>query len=373
MLNYARSYFVDLPPLKARVRRETLTGFELNNDVDTLVVTNNDRSVRGRAVLIGVLDECGRYRDENSASPDIELYRALKPGMATLPGSILVGISTPYKKSGILWDKFKSSYGRDDDDVLVIKAPSIALNPTLNEAEIAKELADDPQGARAEWLAEFRSDISAFIDRDMIDRCIPDRSRNALPPMADVQYFAFCDPSGGSSDSMTACVAHKEIGTEKLVLDCICERKAPFSPEDVVAEFAAVLKQYRIKTVTGDRYAGAWPRERFEVYGIEYRPSDLVKSQIYLECLSLFTSGRVELLANKRLENELAGLERRTARGGRDSIDHGRGDHDDVANSACGALLLAATAEANRVRYSVVSVPGLVPMCDVETNTHCLM
>jgi hypothetical protein len=69
----------------------------------------------------------------------------------------------------------------------------------------------------------------------------------------------------------------------------------------------------------------------------------LPSSQIYLECLSLFTSGRVELLANKKLENELAGLERRTARGGRDSIDHGRGEHDDLAKAACGALLLAST------------------------------
>jgi len=124
----------------------------------------------------------------------------------------------------------------------------------------------------------------------------------------------------------------------------------------VVAEFAGVLKQYRITTICGDRYAGMWPRERFQVHGIEYRPSELTKSQIYLECLSLFTSGRVELLANKKLENELAGLERRTARGGRDSIDHGgRGDHDDTANSVCGALLLAASADRRHVKWSIAT------------------
>jgi hypothetical protein len=96
--------------------------------------------------------------------------------MKTIAESLLLGISTPYRKSGILFDKFKQSYGRDDDDVLFIKAPSITLNPTSNQAEIDKELADDPEGARAEWLAEFRSDISAFIDRDMIARCVPDPS-----------------------------------------------------------------------------------------------------------------------------------------------------------------------------------------------------
>ncbi len=43
-----------------------------------------------------------------------------------------------------------------------------------------------------------------------------------------------------------------------------------------------------------------------------------------------------------RLHAQLAGLERRVARGGRDSIDHAPGGHDDLANSAAGALVLAA-------------------------------
>ena len=34
--------------------------------------------------------------------------------------------------------------------------------------------------------------------------------------------------------------------------------------------------------------------------------------------------------------NQLIGLERRTARGGRDSIDHGPGGHDDVCNAVAG-------------------------------------
>jgi hypothetical protein len=38
---------------------------------------------------------------------------------------------------------------------------------------------------------------------------------------------------------------------------------------------------------------------------------------------------------------QLIGLERRTARSGRDSIDHGPGAHDDVANAVAGALVLA--------------------------------
>jgi phage terminase large subunit-like protein len=113
-LDYTKSYYDDLAPLKERVRRETMTGFELTNDLDISIVTNNDKSVRGRPILTAVLDECSRYKDQDSATPDVELYRALKPGMKTIAESLLLGISTPYRKSGILFDKFKQSYGRDD-------------------------------------------------------------------------------------------------------------------------------------------------------------------------------------------------------------------------------------------------------------------
>jgi hypothetical protein len=92
--------------------------------------------------------------------------------------------------------------------------------------------------------------------------------------------------------------------------------------------------------VTGDRYAGEWPRERFRLAGITYKLSELNKGEIYRDTLPLLNSGKVELLDLPRLAGQLCGLERRTARGGRDSIDHAPGAHDDIANSAAGALLL---------------------------------
>jgi len=46
---------------------------------------------------------------------------------------------------------------------------------------------------------------------------------------------------------------------------------------------------------------------------------------------------------------ELMQLERRTARSGRDSVDHPPGAHDDLANSVCGCLALLAASERNRI------------------------
>jgi phage terminase large subunit-like protein len=73
VLNYIRSYFSDIPMLRAMVRRETKSGFELNNFVDITVASNDYRSSRGRPVRLAIFDEVGFFRDENSASPDTEL------------------------------------------------------------------------------------------------------------------------------------------------------------------------------------------------------------------------------------------------------------------------------------------------------------
>jgi hypothetical protein len=141
---------------------------------------------------------------------------------------------------------------------------------------------------------------------------------------------------------MTLAVAHREKG--RGVLDALRERKPPFSPEDVVEEFAGLLKSYGVRRVRGDRYAGEWPRERFRAHGIAYEISEKPKSALYGELLPLLNSGRVDLLDNQRLLNQLCSLERRTARSGRDSIDHPPGGHDDVANVCAGALVPAAGA-----------------------------
>ena len=124
-------------------------------------------------------------------------------------------------------------------------------------------------------------------------------------------------------------------------MDCIRERKPPFSPDAVCQEYAQVLQSYGLSSVSGDRYAGQWPVEGFSRYNINYRTSEKTKSELYLELLPLLTTDRIELLDHPRLTAQLLGLERRTSRAGKDSIDHGPHQHDDICNSVAGALLAA--------------------------------
>jgi hypothetical protein len=159
-------------------------------------------------------------------------------------------------------------------------------------------------------------------------------------------YYGFVDPSGGSIDSAALGIAHAENG--RFVLDGAWERRAPHSPASVIEEFSVTLKQYGVRKVVGDRYAGEFPRELFRSWGVSYEPSAKTRSELYVEFLSLLNSGRVELPRHQRLLAQLRGLERRVARGGRESVDHVAGGHDDLANAAAGAICLAATAKPKR-------------------------
>jgi hypothetical protein len=91
------------------------------------------------------------------------------------------------------------------------------------------------------------------VPRNVIDACTIG-GRIELSPINGRYYSAFVDPSGGTSDSMTLAIAHAQgdIG----VLNAVREMRPPFSPEAVVAKFAALLRYYRISRITGDRYAG---------------------------------------------------------------------------------------------------------------------
>jgi hypothetical protein len=338
VLGYVKGLLHGAPMLKALIEREGTESIELTNGVSIEVHTASWRSVRGYTVVGAVLDEVAVWRSEESANPDREILAALRPAMATVDGALLVAISSPYARRGVLWDAYRRHF-KKAGDVLVWQAATRTMNPSVPQKVIDAAMEEDEAAALAEYGAQFRRDVEAFVSREVVEAAtVP--GRRELPPQSGVQHVAYCDPSGGSVDSFTVAIAHQEPDGA-VVLDCLRERKAPFSPDAVVADFAAVLKQYGCTRVVGDRYAGEWPREAFLKAGIVYETSERTKSDLYGAALPLLNSGRVQLLDEPRLQAQLCGLERRTSRAGKDSIDSGPHGHDDVSNAACGALVLA--------------------------------
>src|SRR5207302_10824354 len=143
---------------------------------------------------------------------------------------------------GLAFDKWRKHFGQPDDDVLVVKGPSTAFNPSLPQSVIDAALERDPEAAAAEWLSEWRSDLSDFLDRELIEDAV-DRGIHVRPPRPGLWYSAFTDPSGGRGDSFTAAITHAEDKT--AIVDCLYERRAPFDPSTVVKEIAELLRSYR--------------------------------------------------------------------------------------------------------------------------------
>jgi hypothetical protein len=359
VMSYVRGICA-LPSVKPWVGRVLRDSIELKSGVSIEVMTASFRTVRGYTVISAVLDEVAFWRDEaTSANPDSEIIAALRPAMATVPGALLVAISSPYARTGEFHRMHDRYYGVEDESIIVWNADSRSLNPSLPERIVERAYEEDAAVAASEYGRDgrvvFRSDVAAFLDPEAV-RAVTVADRRELPPTPGIAYKAFTDPSGGRQDSFTLAIAHRE--GDVVVLDALRERRPPFSPDEVVEQFARFLASYGVRRVTGDRYGGEWPRERFRVHGITYEPAKLPRSDLYKELLPLVNAGRVQLLDDARLRAQLIGLERRTARGGRDSIDHAPGAHDDVANAAAGAVVLAAGTMTGVARTSAVAVLG---------------
>jgi hypothetical protein len=352
VFQYVQAFLRSSPMLATLIENETADEIKLKGNIVIAVHANSFRTVRGRTLLACIFDETAFWQDETTANPDIETYRAVLPALATT-GGMLIGISSPYRKAGLLYQKFHDHFGKTDDDVLVVRGPSLQFNPTIDRTVIARARRSDPTAAASEWDAEFRDDISGFIDLETIEAAVERDVRERAPERGQL-YLGFFDAAGGSAggDSMTMAVAH--AADDKLVLDAVIERKPPFSPEEVAAEFAAMFRRYRVSVAQGDKWGGTWPAEALRRHGIAYRPADRTRSEIYLDLLPELNSGRVLLLDNPRLLTQLAALERRATRAGRDAIDHPLGGHDDLANAAAGALVsLISPSQANAwIAYS---------------------
>jgi hypothetical protein len=356
VLRYIAGFFDGTPLLRPLVQRRTAEALHLTTRVTIEVHTASFRAVRGYTVAAAICDEIAFWRSDESANPDTEILAALRPAMATVPGALLLCLSSPYARRGALWEAYRDHYGHEGDPVLVWQAPSRIMNPQLAEAVVRAAYAADPAAASAEYGAEFRRDIEAFLTREMVDPCVDTGCRDRAP-VAAAHYHAFVDPSGGAADAMTLAIAHQE--NRLVVLDTLAERRPPFSPEAVVEEFAALLARYQVTTVVGDRYGGEWPREAFRRHGITYEVADTPCSDLYRDLLPLITSQQVALLDHPRLVTQLCSLERRTGRGGRDQIDHPPGAHDDLANAAAGALVLAARRRTSGLPLAILDLAPL--------------
>ena len=195
----------------------------------------------------------------------------------------------------------------------------------------------DPEAARSEWQAEFRSDISALLDDAVIEDAIDHARPLELPPRNNRRYHCFVDASAGRHDAFSCAIGHCEgnKGEETWVCDVIRGRLAPFDPRTTAEEYAALARSYGCTKIVGDAFAGEWVSAAFRDCGIRCEVSPLTKFALYLEALPGFNRSAVAIPNHERLLRELRGRERRVHRSGPQARQRR------LCNALCGALYLA--------------------------------
>jgi hypothetical protein len=345
IFSYVVGLLEGVPALRGQMANKTSEVITLVSGLDIEIRAASFRGLRGVTCVCAVADEISYWFDETSSTnPDHQILDSIRPSLSTTCG-MLVAIGSPHARRGTLWTTYQRHHGAQGDPlILVAQGASRDLNPTLPQSVVDRALEQDEAVAKAEYLGLFRSDLEAYISREQLEPCIAVGVRER-GPLSDTDYVAFVDPAGGSgSDSMTLAIAHKQ--DDVIIVDLIRSRSPPFSPDATVHEFCETLALYRVSKVTGDRFGGEFVREPFRDKGVAFELAEKPKSALYVDLVPLINSRRIELLDDKRLVNQLLGLERRVARGtGRDLIDHAANvnAHDDVANVCAGvASLLAA-------------------------------
>lgn len=332
-LSYVKGILDDFP---GAVKKSKTLEVELTNGICISVKPASFRSGRGFTCIGIILDELAFFRSEESANPAEEILTALLPTLC--PGGKVIGISTPYGKFGYLYQVYKDYFGKEDDEILVWKAPTKIMNPTYRDSIIKRMLKRDKAKMRSEYGAEFREDIESFLTEMMIEKIRTNVDWHPFQP--GIRYQAFVDPSGGSNDSMTLAIGHL-THEEMIIIDDVEEVKPPFDPDATVKIFADLLKEYGINQVVGDKYAGEWPSSIFKKNGINYIKSDLTKSELYLYFQPIVAMEKIKIPNNERLKNQFLLLERRVHPGGKDVVDHPKGNcHDDLANAVAGVSVL---------------------------------
>jgi hypothetical protein len=319
--------------IQGEARKESI---DLTNGITIQIQTASFRAVRGFSIIAAICDEIAFWADfdRSGSNPDSAVLESIRPAMLTIPKALLLCVSSPYAQRGELWRNYNLYFGQVSE-TLVWQGASLDMNPSLPASEVAKAYKKDPVSASAEFGALFREATNDFISLAAI-AARTSEGVTERPYRDDHRYYAFLDSSGGRGDSAVLCVGHYE--SKRAVQDYLREIEAPHSPQHACAEFAAILKGYRVHEVFGDRFAASFVQEYLERAGISYRGSEFSRSQLYMQLLPNLTSGTVLLLDNERMAQQFAGLVRSPGRNA-DAVDHRSGQHDDCANAVAGCLV----------------------------------
>lgn len=228
-------------------------------EVEIVVVAAHRAGVglRSRWLVSAVLDESAAFGADalgNVVTAE-ELVRAAAPRL--VKGGALWCITTPFGPEGLVYETYRRYFGKPGR-VLVVHAPTLAMNPSFDPAQIEEFRERDPDACAREHDAAWIDAVTAFLDGVSIERAVR-KGPLELPPGDSFFHAAWDTATRGNSWTLVIARGEHRGGRTEVAVALARQwtgsRKRPLNPEDVIAEIAGILARYRIKHVLGDAYA----------------------------------------------------------------------------------------------------------------------
>ena len=293
--------------------------------------------------LLAVIgDEVSYWRDESSAQPDVETYRAVLPSLVA-SGGMWVGISTGYRRAGLLFQKHRDHFGRDGDDVLVVSGPTEVFNPTIDPALIAKARAEDPEARRRNGTAAFAVTLRRFCPTttSTLRLIMTGRWSWGRVPGCATRALLIRPAAVTTPTAWPSAISRVRRPTGGLCLTWCVVRSRRLIRRRRRVPLPSCCRNTRLSRSPATLMLRNGSRPRFATPASGIERSEKPKAALYLEAQTLFARGGISLPDHAVLLRELRLLERRTHRSGKDTVDHGLRGHDDYANAVLGCAARA--------------------------------
>ena len=299
-------------------------------------------TLRGAWLVGFVLEEAASFGIEGAGATvnAEELLRAAEPRL--LPGGQGWIISSPRGPEGLLHDLYQKHFGKPGR-VLVVHAPSLAMNPSLDAAEIEALRAEDADTASREFDATWLDAATSFLDAKSLNKATR-KTPVVLDPGACRHWISVIDPATrGNSFALLIVGVDIEKGANRyrigLAKQWTGSKVFPLQMGSVLSQVRALVAPYRLGTkrapIRTDQWSADVLVELGARMGLAFCPTNINaanKLGAWDNIRGLLNDERLELAPVPELLSDMRGV-RRIVTPTRVSVEYpvGAGRHGDYA------------------------------------------
>jgi hypothetical protein len=352
----------------------TSTRINFWNGMTIMTMPPTIKAIRGYDSPLAILDEIGVWpTDKDQANVDSEVYDQALSRQATFDNGKMVGLSSPWIMSGMLYDRWRAGTdGRNifcspceiiraterdpncpscflaresSEGKLVYHLPTAAFyNPMVKASWLKAKKAENPANFRRECMAEFQSSAASFLNPDYVEACVA-KGVVERPPVVrepgkklsyEPAYVAALDP-GFSRDAFAFGIGHmdeKGVVVMDLIRHWKPQKGMPNNPAEILKEITPLMRMYNCTSALSDQahFASLEQMALDQGWAIELLNfSSVSKNNIFGNLYTLVNQKKISLLDRQEVTHELKALQRTLTNLGSVQISAPPGLHDDLA------------------------------------------